>query len=103
MRIDGVQWDAGNWPKCGTHGVTRDEIEAVLRAGEPVVPDPNPSEDRWRTVGRNEAGRHVFVVFTTRAVGRRMVLRPVSARYMHAKEIARYEEAKALAFPKERR
>ena len=23
MKIAGFDWDAGNWPKCGMHGVSR--------------------------------------------------------------------------------
>ena len=35
MRFDGFDWDAGNFEKCRKHGVSIEEIEAVLR-GEPV-------------------------------------------------------------------
>jgi len=27
MKIAGFDWDDGNWPKCGKHGVSRTEIE----------------------------------------------------------------------------
>jgi hypothetical protein len=27
--ISGIQWDGGNWPKCGKHGMSREEIEFV--------------------------------------------------------------------------
>ena len=27
MRIDGFDWNDGNWPKCGKHGVSGAEIE----------------------------------------------------------------------------
>ena len=30
MKIRGIEWDPGNWPKCGKHGATKDEIEHVL-------------------------------------------------------------------------
>jgi uncharacterized DUF497 family protein len=42
-------------------------------------------------VGRNNAGRPLFVAFTIRLKEGRRLLRPLSARYMHANEIARYE------------
>ena len=29
MKIIGFDWDDGNWPKCGKHGVSREEIEQV--------------------------------------------------------------------------
>lgn len=28
--IDGFDWNEWNWPKCGKHGVSREEIEAML-------------------------------------------------------------------------
>ena len=31
MEFDGFDWDDGNWPKCGKHGVGQAEIEALLR------------------------------------------------------------------------
>lgn len=46
-------------------------------------------------VGRTSAGRPVFVAFTLRTKNRRRYIRPVMARYMHAKEIAAYEEESA--------
>ena len=30
MVISEFEWDAGNWPKCGKHGVSKAEIEFVL-------------------------------------------------------------------------
>jgi hypothetical protein len=30
MEFDRFDWDHGNWPKCGKHGVGKAEIEAVL-------------------------------------------------------------------------
>jgi hypothetical protein len=34
----------------------------------------------------------VFLVFTVRLKGGRRLIRPISARYMHAKEVASYEK-----------
>jgi uncharacterized protein len=42
-------------------------------------------------VGRNPDGRHVFIVFTIREKDGKRFLRPISARYMHQKEIDHYE------------
>ena len=36
MEIAGIEWDKGNWPKCGKHGVSRLDIEAVL-LGTPAI------------------------------------------------------------------
>jgi uncharacterized protein len=93
----GFDWDAGNRAKCQRHGVSLREVEALLSGDSRVAPDPKHSadEDRLVAVGRNEAGRPVFVVFTTRVREGRRLLRPISARYMHAKEIERYEAERA--------
>lgn len=99
----GFDWDDGNWPKCGKHGVGRDEIERVLRNMNFRIPDPNPVEARFRTAGRTEAGRTVFIVFTHRDTEKGRFIRAVSARYMHAKEVEQYEQLqKAMANPQKR-
>jgi uncharacterized protein len=92
-RLAGVEWDEGNWPKCGKHGVSRAEIEHVLRTGPLVLPDRHPQdvETRFNAVGKTASGRHVFVVFTLREKEGQRFVRPISARYMHAKEIEHYE------------
>ena len=91
--VAGFDWDAGNWPKCGKHGVSRAEIEDVLRGTPFILPDryPEDAETRFDAVGRNADGRHVFIVFTIREKGGKRLLRPISARYMHKKEIDHYE------------
>jgi uncharacterized DUF497 family protein len=87
----GVEWDKGNWPKCGEHGVSQAEIECVLNSAETMVgPDPFAEETRFRAVGPNADGRYVFLVFTWRGDD----MRPITARYMHEKEIKHYEEAR---------
>lgn len=95
--ISGFDWDDGNRAKCQKHGVTLAEIEALLRGGPRVAPDLKHSadEDRLIAVGRNDAGRPLFVAFTIRTREGRRLLRPVSARYMHVREIERYEAARA--------
>ncbi len=30
FKIDGFDWDAGNWPKCAKHGLSKQEIEEVF-------------------------------------------------------------------------
>ena len=97
MRIDGFDWDAGNLAKCQKHGVSIAEIEAMFRGGPAVYADPGHSltEQRLRAVGRTAADRAVVVAFT---LGRRAGgtwVRPISARYMHAKEVSRYERDQA--------
>jgi len=99
-KIAGFDWDAGNWPKCGKHGVSRDEIEYVLRHMTFRIPDPNPAEARFRTAGRAADGRAIFIVYTHREQAEKTYLRPISARYMHEKEVRAYEQIeKAMAKP----
>lgn len=91
MRVNGFDWDNGNWPKCARHGVSREEIEQVLLGAPAVMPDPCPEEPRMRAIGKTAAGRYVFLVFMLRAIDGQLRLRPISARYMHRKEIDHYE------------
>jgi hypothetical protein len=91
MKIAGFDWDDGNWPKCGKHGVSRAEIEEVFTGTPAVLADPFPEEARMRAIGKSAAGRYVFVVFMLREIDDQTKLRPISARYMHEKEIAHYE------------
>lgn len=93
MRFDGFDWDEGNCAKCQAHGMSQAEVESVF-AGAPLVgPDPfDPAiEARWRAIGKAASGRTAFVVFTVRHSGGEQLIRPVSARYMHGKEVRRYD------------
>jgi hypothetical protein len=93
-KVAAFDWDHGNSAKCQKHGVTRASIESCFARPVVVLPDESHSqiEERLRAIGRDESGRHVFIVFTVRTSGRLSVIRPISARYMHAKEIAQYEK-----------
>lgn len=93
--VAGFDWDEGNRAKCQKHGVTLAEIEAVFRHDHRIAPDPAHSadEERLLAIGKGTGPREIFVAFTLRegAVGR--LIRPISARYMHRKEIEAYEKA----------
>lgn len=91
MKLAGFDWDEGNWPKCGKHGVSREEIEQVLLNSPAVMPDPHQNEPRMRAIGKTAAGRYVFLVFMVREIAQQTYLRPISARFMHQKEIEHYE------------
>ncbi len=95
----GFDWDKGNWPKCGKHGVSRTEIEAVFINGPAVYEHPGHSidEQRLRAIGKNDEGRGIYVSFTIRQKQADGFIRPVSARYMHRKEIEYYERQKEIA------
>jgi uncharacterized DUF497 family protein len=66
-----------------------------LRDAPYVAPDLKHAhlEDRLIAVGRTEKGRPLFVAFTIREKFGQRMIRPVSARYMHMKEIKGYEQA----------
>jgi uncharacterized protein len=88
-------WDDANREKCRKHGVSIAEIEHVLGHAETyLVPDIRNSkfEPRFIAVGRNVGGRFMFVIFTLRRKHDQTLWRRISARYMHKKEIARYEK-----------
>ena len=91
MKVAGFDWDDGNWPKCGKHGVSPEEIEQVLLGNPSVMLDPHPDEPRMWAIGRTKAGRFVFLVFMLRQDDAKTLLRPISARFMHQKEIDHYE------------
>jgi uncharacterized DUF497 family protein len=93
MKFAGFQWDAGNWPKCGRHGLTKAEIEVVFGRGVAIAPDIRHSEaeERHIAIGRTADDKPVFVGFVLRTQDGRVLIRPITARYMHAKEVRRYE------------
>src|SRR5579863_10254561 len=87
MDFDGFDWDRGNRGKCQKHGVSIAEIESLF-LGRPLVgPAPSTDEQRFRAVGVTAEGRNLFVVFTRRRRARALLIRPISARYMHRKEV----------------
>ena len=94
LRVSGFDWDDGNRAKCAKHGVSAREIESVFRGVVRIAPDWKHSgeEDRLIAVGRTPSGRPVFVAFTIREQDGRQLIRPVSARFMHAREVAAYEK-----------
>jgi uncharacterized DUF497 family protein len=96
----GFEWDDGNRDKCGKHGVSIAEIEHVLAHAETLIAQDRAhsrSEPRLVAIGRTQQGRYTFVVFTPRQRSRGLLLRPISARYMHAREIEKYEQEIARA------
>jgi uncharacterized DUF497 family protein len=87
----GFDWDRGNLDKnWKLHGVPFWECEQVF-FNEPllVVEDVSHSgvEKRYYALGRTDAGRRLFVVFTIR----RNLVRVISARDMSRRERKRYE------------
>jgi uncharacterized protein len=95
----GFDWDRGNLGKCRRHGVRIAEIEAMFRKLLWMTPDPAHSigELRFKAVGTGAKGRYIFVAFTLRPRSDGMLIRPISARYMHRREIRHYEKQKVEA------
>lgn len=95
VAVAGFDWDAGNVEKCARHGVSAAEIEALFAAEPMVTPDMAHShgETRYLAIGRPPSGRAVLVAFTLRRREGATFVRPISARYMHKKEIDAYEKA----------
>ena len=94
MEFDGFDWDRGNREKCQKHGVSLAEIEELFRGFVLAGPDARHSaaEERFRAIGMTADQRGVFVAFTWRLRDKQRLIRPVSARYMHQKEVSAYEK-----------
>ena len=102
VSFSGLEWDEGNRRKCQKqkHGVSIAEIEHVLAHAETLItPDPKNyrSETRFLAIGRTQNGRYTFVVFTPRQRATGTRLRPISVRFMHEREIRKYEQEIARA------
>ena len=59
-----------------------------------ILPDEAHSgvETRFKAIGKTGEGRHIFLVFTIRTKKGERYIRPISARYMHRKEVQHYEK-----------
>jgi uncharacterized DUF497 family protein len=95
-RIEGFDWDAGNDRKSAEkHGVGQAEAEQVF-FNEPLVvavdERHSAAEPRFHALGYSETGRLLHVTFTLRHDAR--LIRVISARDMHRKERAIYEQAR---------
>jgi len=93
-RIVGFDWDKGNNRKNeNKHAVGPSEAEEVF-FNDPVliVEDTRHSqaEPRYHALGKTNLGRQLHVTFTLRAGD--TLIRVISARDMHRKERARYDQ-----------
>jgi uncharacterized DUF497 family protein len=96
MEVGGLEfdWDKGNRQKCEKHGLSFEAVESLFRGPLVIFPDAEHSgeEERLIAIGGTNEGRRIFVVFTFRKRGEDVLIRPISARYMHKKEIDYYEK-----------
>lgn len=91
MRFD---WDQHNLQKC-TARAPRGEIESLFADPDLMVgPANSDKETRYRALGHTDAKRAMVVIFTIRVMDRDLHIRPVSARYAHAKEAKTWPKPK---------
>ncbi len=79
--FDGYDWDDGNLPKVESR-VRSTEIEWLFR--------------NFVAMGRGQNGRPLYAIYTTRRRADKLLLRVISARYMHAKERRIFEEIEKI-------
>ena len=93
--ITGFEWDSGNEAKCEKHGVSIAALQSAFYNTLFTFPDPSHShgEERFIGIGKTDEDRNVFVAFTLRCRNGETFIRPISARYMHKKEVEYYEKA----------
>ncbi len=95
VRIDGFDWDSSNeFKNKEKRDISKEKIEEFFRSKIRVGPDIRHSqkEDRFIAIGRGPDGKPMFVAFTFRIQDGLKLIRPISARFMHAKEIQKYEK-----------
>jgi uncharacterized protein len=94
LQFDGFDWDRGNRAKCQKHGLSIVLIESLFARPLAIIPSAADSQEerRFCAVGQTGNGRRVFLVFTLRRKADKQLIRPISARYMHKKEIESYEK-----------
>ena len=95
--MDGFDWDDGNREKCCKHGLSVEEIEHVLANPVWLADDLAHShrEHRMIVIGATPSGRYAFIAFTERRRGDQLLRRPISARFMHLREVRQYEQTTA--------
>ena len=92
--IVGFDWDDGNARKNEKHGVSQSEAEEVF-FNQPLLlledSRHGGQEPRFHALGKTQKGRTLHITFTLRADN--TLIRVISARDMHRKERAIYEQA----------
>jgi uncharacterized DUF497 family protein len=90
-KIIGFDWDTGNEQKNVKHGVSPAEAEQAFLNEPLVVLDDlkhSDMEPRFHALGQTSEGRLLHITFTIRM----SKIRVISARDMHRKERAIYEQ-----------
>lgn len=93
-KIVGFNWDDGNARKNEKHSVSMAEAEQVFFNAPLLLLDDtshSQKEPRLHALGKTDEGRTLHITFTLRQSGQ--LIRVISARDMHRKERAIYEQA----------
>ncbi len=93
-KLVGFDWDDGNARKNEKHGVTMAEAEQVFFSVPLLLLDDashSQKEPRLHALGKTGEERPLHITFTLRRSGQ--LIRVISARDMHRKERAIYEQA----------
>lgn len=92
--ILGFDWDDGNARKNEKHGVTQSEAEEVFFNRPLLLLEDarhGGQESRFHALGKTQEGRALHITFALRQEG--TLIRVTSARDMHRKERAIYDQA----------
>jgi uncharacterized DUF497 family protein len=92
-KIVGFNWDNGNARKNEKHGVSMAEAEQVFFNVPLLLLDDashSQKEPRLHALGKTDEGRTLHITFTLRQSGQ--LIRVISARDMHRKERAIYDQ-----------
>ena len=92
--VVGFEWDDANERKNDKHGVTPAEAEQIFFNAPLLLLDDvkhSQPEVRFHALGATDQGRRLHLTFTVR--GSSTLIRIISARDMHRKERAIYEQA----------
>ena len=92
--VTGFDWDEGNARKNDKHGVSMAEAEQIFfNAPLLLLEDESHSqrEIRLHALAQTDVGRGLHITFTLRQAG--TLIRVISARNLHRKERAIYDQA----------
>ena len=93
-KVTGFDWDEGNARKNDKHGVSAAQAEQVFFNAPLLLLDDaahSQHERRLHALGKTDGGRGLHISFTLRQSG--TLIRVISARDLHRKERAIYDQA----------
>lgn len=93
-KITGFNWDDGNTRKNEKHGVSMAEAEQIFFNSPLLLLEDaahSQQEPRIHALGKTDDGRTLHIAFTLRQSA--LSIRVISARDMHRKEWAIYDQA----------